>query len=71
MRLLLFIFGVALAAVGGVIAYRTLFLEPEATIVITNSQVHQYPSALRLLSGLALLVIGAAVAFFGLRRTRA
>jgi hypothetical protein len=70
MRVLLFICGVGLAALGGVIAYRALFLEPETTLVITNTSVHQYPNTLRLTGGLALLVIGAAIAFFGARRPR-
>lgn len=70
MKVVLFIFGVMLAAAGGVIAYRALFLEPDTTLVITNTDVHQYPNTLRVAGGFALLLIGAAVAFISLRRKR-
>ncbi|HEV7857259.1 MAG TPA: hypothetical protein VGO91_01280 [Pyrinomonadaceae bacterium] len=71
MRVFVFIIGVLIAAVGGVMAYRALFLEPDTTIVITNTNVHQYPNTLRVVGGLLLLLIGAGVAFFGARRRRA
>ena len=71
LRVVIFIIGVLIAAVGGVTAYRALFLEPDTTIVITNTNVHQYPNTLRVLGGLLLLLIGAGVAFFGARRRRA
>jgi hypothetical protein len=71
MRTFVFIIGVLLAALGGVTAYRALFLEPDTTIVITNTDVHQYPNTWRVAGGLLLLLIGAGVAFFGARRRRA
>jgi hypothetical protein len=71
MRIFVFIIGVLLAALGGVTAYRALFLEPDTTIVITNTDVHQYPNTWRVAGGLLLLLIGACVAFFGARRRRA
>jgi hypothetical protein len=71
MRIFIFIIGVLLAALGGVTAYRALFLEPDTTIVITNTDVHQYPNTWRVAGGLLLLLIGAGVAFFGARRRRA
>ncbi|MEA2172928.1 MAG: hypothetical protein QOD00_520 [Blastocatellia bacterium] len=71
MRIVIFIIGVLVAALGGVMAYRALFLEPDTTIVITNTNVHQYPNTLRVLGGLLLLVVGAGIAFFGARRRRA
>jgi hypothetical protein len=71
MRIFVFIIGVLIAATGGVIAYRALFLEPDTTIVITNTNVQQYPNTLRVLGGLLLLLIGAGIAFFGARRKRA
>ena len=70
MRIFVFTIGVLIAAVGGVTAYRALFLEPDATIVITNTDVHQYPNTLRVIGGLLLLLIGAGVAFLGARRSR-
>jgi hypothetical protein len=71
MRIVIFIIGVLVAALGGVMAYRALFLEPDTTIVITNTNVHQYPNTLRVLGGLLLLIIGAGIAFLGARRRRA
>jgi hypothetical protein len=71
LKVIVSIIGVLLAATGGVIAYRALFLEPDTTIVITNTDVHQYPNTLRVLGGLLLLLVGACVAFFGARRSRA
>jgi hypothetical protein len=71
MRIFVFIIGVLLAALGGVTAYRALFLEPDTTIVITNTNVHQYPNTLRVVGGLLLLLIGAGIAFYGARRRRA
>jgi hypothetical protein len=71
LRVVVFIIGVLIAAVGGVMVYRALFLEPDTTIVITNTDIHQYPNTLRVVGGLLLLLIGAGVAFFGARRRRA
>lgn len=68
MRIVGFIIGIVIAAIGGSIAYRALFLEPRTTIVITNTNIHEYPSTLRIACGIILLVIGAAVAFFAVRR---
>jgi hypothetical protein len=71
MRILLAIVGVALAALGGVIAYRAFFVEPDAAIVITKSSVREVPNLARGIGGLALLVVGAGIAFFAaLRRAR-
>jgi uncharacterized protein YjeT (DUF2065 family) len=64
------IVGLALATVGGVIAYRALFLEPAAAVVITQEHVRELPNTLRVAGGVALLVAGAALAFFGARRSR-
>jgi len=71
LRIFVFIIGVLIAAAGGVMAYRALFLEPDTTIVITNTNVHQYPNTFRVVGGLLLLLIGAGVAFYGARRRRA
>ena len=70
MRIVGLIFGLAVAALGGVIAYRALFLEPGATAVINTSTgaVHEYPNLLRSIGGLIMLVIGACTAFFAARR---
>lgn len=70
MRILLCILGIVIAAVGGVIAYRAYFLEPTSAIVITETEVRELPDTLRIVAGLALLAIGAIVAFLSLRRRR-
>jgi hypothetical protein len=67
-RVVALIIGLAIAAWGGVIAYRALFLEPAATVVITNESVREYPDILRAGLGLLMLVGGACLAFFALRR---
>jgi nitrate reductase gamma subunit len=68
MRILGIIFGIVIAAVGGVIAYRAFFLEPSAAIVITNTEVRELPNTFRILGGIALLVVGAGTAFLAARR---
>ena len=70
MRLAAIIIGVVLAAVGGVIAYRAAFLEPNAAVVVTDRAVREVPDMLRIIGGVALLLAGAAVAIFAARRTR-
>jgi hypothetical protein len=70
MRIIAFIVGVAIAATGGVIAYRALFLEPSAAVVITKTDVREVPNTLRVASGLVMLAIGAGLAFLAARRKR-
>ena len=62
MRVVLIIFGIVLAAAGGVIAYRALFLEPSAAIVISESGVRELPDYYRVVTGIIMMVVGAAVA---------
>jgi hypothetical protein len=68
MRILIIIGGIALAAGGGIIAYRAFFIEPDAAIVITESSVREVPNLARAVGGIILLVAGAAIAFFAARR---
>lgn len=69
MRGVLLIFGIVLAAAGGVLAYRSYFVEPSAAVVITETTVREVPNMARVFSGLALLVAGAGLAILaGLRR---
>lgn len=68
MRFVGIIFGIVIAAIGGVIAYRALFLEPSSAVVITETDIREVPNTARVVGGLALLAIGAAVAFFAARR---
>lgn len=68
MRLIALIIGLAIAATGGVIVYRALFLQPQTTIVITDTSVRELPNMLRVAGGLILLIAGACLAFFAARR---
>jgi hypothetical protein len=71
LRQIVTIFGIVLAAIGGVIAYRAFFLEPTAAIVISNEGVRELPNTFRVAGGIALLIIGAAIAFMAaLRKPR-
>ena len=70
MRIIAFILGLAIATTGGVIAYRALFLEPPAAVVITSTNVRELPSTLRVGGGLIMLLAGASLAFFAARRPR-
>jgi drug/metabolite transporter (DMT)-like permease len=71
MRIIAFIVGLAIAATGGAIAYRALFLEPSATVIITSTETHEAPDMMRLVGGIILLIFGAALAFLAARRKRA
>jgi hypothetical protein len=68
MRIVALIIGLAIAATGGIIAYRALFLEPTTTLLITDESVRQLPNTLRVAGGLAMLIAGACLAFFAARR---
>ena len=68
MRLFLIIFGIVLAAAGGVLAYRSHFVEPSAAVVITDAAVREVPNAARVAVGLLLLAAGAALALFAALR---
>jgi len=68
LRIIGIIFGIIIASIGGVIAYRALFLEPSSAVVITETEVRELPNTARVVGGMALLVIGVALAFFAARR---
>ena len=68
MRLVALIIGLAVAAWGGVVAYRALFLDPATTVVITGESVREYPDMMRTAFGFLMLVGGASLAFFASRR---
>ena len=70
MRILLIVIGVAVAAAGGVIAYRALFVEPHAAVLVTNTSVRELPNMTRAAAGLLLLAAGAVVALFAALRRR-
>ena len=68
MRVISFILGLAVAAAGGVIAYRALFLEPSTAILVTNTDVREVPNTLRATGGIIMLIAGMALAFYAARR---
>jgi hypothetical protein len=71
LKAILTIFGIVLAAIGGVIAYRAFFLEPTAALVISNEGVRELPDTFKVVGGLVLLIAGAALAFTSaLRNTK-
>ena len=70
LRAIAIIVGVILAAIGGVIAYRALFLEPSSAVIITNGEIRQIPNTFRVVGGIAMLVIGAGVAFLAGRERK-
>jgi hypothetical protein len=51
-------------------AYRAMFLEPTAAVVITNTEVREVPNTMRILGGAAMFVFGATLAFLAARRKR-
>lgn len=69
-KIILLIVGMAIAAAGGVIAYRALFVEPATAVLLTQTEVRELPNTLRVAGGCALVIIGAVLAFFGARRLR-
>jgi len=70
LRVALVIFGVVLAAAGGVLAYRSYFVEPSAAVVITDAAVREVPNMARVAVGLLLLAAGAALALSAALRPR-
>jgi hypothetical protein len=63
LKTIVVVFGIVLAAVGGVIAYRAFFIEPSTAIVISHEGVRELPDTFRVIEGLVLLIVGAAIAF--------
>ena len=70
MRVALIIFGIALAAAGGVLAYRSYFVEPSTAVVITGTTVRELPNMARVAVGLLLLAAGAALSLSAALRRR-
>jgi hypothetical protein len=69
-KIILLIVGMAIAAAGGVIAYRALFVEPATAVLLTQTEVRELPNTMRVAGGCAMFIIGAVIAFFGARRLR-
>jgi hypothetical protein len=69
-RVVVLLLGLLVASAGGVVAYRALFVEPHAAVVITERSVREVPDVARAAVGLALLVAGAGAALFAALRRR-
>jgi hypothetical protein len=70
LKYVLVIVGLVIATTGGVIAYRAMFLEPSAAVVITNTEVREVQNYTKIGGGILLLIIGAAVTFLAARPRR-
>ena len=64
LRAIIVVVGIVVAAIGGVIAYRAVFIEPTAAIVISNEGVRELPNTFKVAEGIVLLIAGAALAFY-------
>ena len=62
-RSIVILVGIALAAAGGVVAYRAAFVEPPSAVVISEEGVREMPSTPRVVGGVALLLVGAGLGY--------
>jgi hypothetical protein len=69
-KTLLLIVGVLIATVGGVLTYRTLYVEPKSAVVITDTGIRQIPNQARVVSGALLFVGGSALALYAATRRK-
>lgn len=70
MRPLATILGIILAVTGGVMAYRALFLEPRAAVVITSNEIREVPNYTKVIGGSVLFLGGAALAIYAATRRK-
>ena len=68
MKALLLIVGILIATAGGVITYRTLYVETKSAVVITDSGIRQIPDQARVVGGALMFVGGSALALFAATR---
>jgi len=68
LRVALIIFGIVLASAGGVLAYRSFFVEPHTAVVITETSVREVPNMARVAGGLLMLAAGAGLSLFAALR---
>ena len=71
MKVLLLIVGIVVATAGGVITYRTLYVEPKSAVVITETGIRQIPNQARVVGGALLFVGGSALALYAATRRKA
>ena len=67
-RAAVILLGIALAAAGGVVAYRAAYVEPRTAVVISEEGVREVPDTARVGGGVALLFIGVGLAVYAARR---
>ena len=70
MKVLLLIVGLIVATAGGVITYRTLYVEPKSAVVITETGIRQIPNQARVVGGALLFVGGSALAIYAATRRK-
>ena len=58
------IVGILVATAGGVITYRTLYIEPRSAVVVTETGIRQIPNQARVVGGALLFVGGSALALY-------
>jgi len=63
-KVLLLIVGIIVATAGGVMTYRTLYVEPKSAVVITETGIRQIPNQARVVTGALLFVGGSALALY-------
>ncbi|MBD0373355.1 MAG: hypothetical protein ICV60_21140 [Pyrinomonadaceae bacterium] len=69
MKVVTFIAGLVIAAAGGVIAYRALFVHTGADFVISNTgAIHEVQNWWKATAGILMLLVGAIIAFLSARR---
>ena len=68
MKALLLIVGILLAAMGGVITYRALYVEPKSAVIITDTDIRQLPNYTRVVGGALLFAGGTGLALFAVRK---
>jgi hypothetical protein len=66
----LLIVGILVATAGGVITYRTLYVEPRSAVVITETGIRQIPNQARVVGGALLFVGGSALALYAATRRK-
>jgi hypothetical protein len=63
-KTLLLIVGILVATAGGVITYRTLYVEPRSAVVVTETGIRQIPNQARVVGGALLFIGGSALALY-------
>jgi hypothetical protein len=63
-KVLLLIVGIMIATIGGVMTYRTLYVEPKSAVVITETGIRQIPNQARVVTGALLFIGGSALALY-------